>query len=80
VKNKETDEGPFWMNKEQQENSRHDKIILGKSKTRMLRKEELKKLLEAKRLSAKGTANDMIKQAEENGIATKEMTDKVDEG
>jgi hypothetical protein len=37
-------------------------------------------MLEAKGLPAKGTAKDMIKQAEENGIATKEMTDKVDEG
>ncbi len=50
---KETDEGPFWMKKTEQENSRHDKIILGKSKTRTFRKEELKKLLEAKGLQQK---------------------------
>jgi hypothetical protein len=68
------------MNKEQQENSRQNTIILGKSKTRTLRKEELKKMLEVKGLSAKGMAKDMIKQALENGIATKETTDKVDEG
>ena len=37
-------------------------------------------MLEAKGLSAKGTAKEMIKQAEENGIATKQTTDKVDEG
>ncbi len=47
---------------------------------RTLRKWELKKLLEANRLSTKGTAKDMIKQAEENDISTKETTGKVREG
>jgi hypothetical protein len=40
---KEDDDGPFWISKEEKENTRHQKIIQGKSKTRTLRNEELKK-------------------------------------
>jgi hypothetical protein len=54
--------------------------VLRGDKTRTLKKEELKELLEAKGLPAKGMAKDMIKQVEENGIATKETADKVNEG
>jgi hypothetical protein len=35
---KETDEGEFWMNKEEQENSRHDKIILGSKQEHLERR------------------------------------------
>ncbi len=76
----EDDDGSFWMSKEEKENTRQNKIIQGKSKTRALRKEELKELLEAKGLSTKGTAKDMIKRAKVNGISSKETTDKVVEG
>ncbi len=62
---KETDSGPFWMSREEQENTRHDKIIQDKTKIQTLRKEELKKLLEEKGLPTKGTAKDLIKRAEE---------------
>jgi hypothetical protein len=44
---KEDDVGLYWMRKEEKENTRHNKIIKGKSKTRTLRKEELRKLVEA---------------------------------
>jgi hypothetical protein len=77
---KEDDNGTFCMSKEQKENTRHNRIIQEKSKTRTLRKEELKKLLEAKGLSTKRTAKEMIKRAEEDGINSKETMDKVVEG
>jgi len=74
------DNGPFWMSREEQENTRHDKTIQDKTKTRTLRKEELKKLLQEKGLPTTGTAKDMIKRAEENGISSKVTSAKVVEG
>jgi len=77
---KETDDGPFWMSTEQRENTRLDKEVQDKVKTRTLRKEELKKLLEEKGLPVRGTAKDLIKRAEENGISSKVTTAKIIEG
>jgi hypothetical protein len=53
---KSTDEGPFWMKRDEQEKTWYDQIVAGQTKTRTLRKAELKVLLEAKNIPAKGTA------------------------
>ncbi len=76
----ETDDGPFWMSSEERENTRLDKQIQDKVKVRTLQKDELKKLLEEKGLPVRGTAKDLIKRAEENGISSKVTTAKIIEG
>jgi hypothetical protein len=76
----DTDDGPFWMSTEERENTRLDKQVQDKVKTRTLRKDELKKLLEEKGLPVRGIAKDLIKRAEENGISSKVTTAKVIEG
>ena len=45
---KPTDDGPFWMSREQQEKTWHDQVIQGQTRTRTLKKAEMKKLLEEK--------------------------------
>jgi hypothetical protein len=45
---KDTDNGPFWMSREEQENTRHDKVIQDKTKMRTLWKDQLKKLCKKK--------------------------------
>jgi len=73
----DTDDGPFWMSTEECENTRLDKQVQDKVKTRTLQKDELKKLLEEKGLPVRGTAKDLIKRAEENGISSKATMAKV---
>jgi hypothetical protein len=73
----DTDDGPLWMSTEEPENTRLDKQVQDKVKTRTLQKDELKKLLEEKGLPVRGTAKDLIKRAEENGISSKATMAKV---
>jgi hypothetical protein len=70
----------FWMSTEECENTRLDKQVQDKVKTRTLQKDELKKRLEEKGLPVRGTAKDLIKRAEENGISSKVTMAKVVEG
>jgi hypothetical protein len=65
---KSTDEGPFWMTRDEQEKTRHDQLVAGQTKTRTLRKAELKALLEAKNIPVKGTAKELTKLCEDHGI------------
>jgi len=53
---KDTDNGPFWMSREEQENTRHDKVIRDKTKMRTLWKDQLKKTLQEKGLPTTGIA------------------------
>jgi DNA topoisomerase IA len=59
------------MSTEEHENTRLDKQVQDIVKTRTVQKDELKKLLEEKGLPVRGTAKDLIKRAEENGISSK---------
>jgi hypothetical protein len=77
---KSTDEGPFWMTRDEQEKTRHDQLVAGQTKTRTLRKAELKALLEAKNIPAKGTAKELTKLCEDHGILTTVTSNKVIEG
>jgi hypothetical protein len=71
---KDTDNGPFWMSRAEQEKTRHNKIIQDKTKT-------VKTLLQEKGLPTTGTAKDLIRRrAKENGISSKVTSAKVVEG
>jgi hypothetical protein len=76
----ECDAGPFWMNAEEREAKRHDKVKEGTTSTRTLRLEELKILLQEKGLLARGKKTELIKRCEDNGIRTIETTQKIEEG
>jgi len=72
----ECDAGPFWMNAEEREAKRHDKVIEGTTSTRTLRLDELKILLQDKGLLARGKKTELIKRCEDNGIRTVEKNPK----
>jgi hypothetical protein len=36
---KSTDDGPFWMSREEREKTRHDQVIQGQTRTRTLKKQ-----------------------------------------
>jgi hypothetical protein len=73
----EYEAGPFWMNAEEREAKRHDKVKEGTTSTRTLRLEELKILLQEKGLLARGKKTELIKRCEDNGIRTIETTQKI---
>jgi hypothetical protein len=77
---KSTDEGPFWMTRDEQEKTRHDQLVAGQTKTRTLRKAELKALLEAKNIPEKGTAKELTKLCEDHGILMMVTSNKVIKG
>jgi len=77
---KSTDDGPFWMSREEREKTRHDQVIQGQTRTRTLKKTEMKKLLEEKNIPARGTAKELAKLCEDHGILTKIISNKVIEG
>ncbi len=75
-----TDEGPFWITRDEQEKTLHDQIVAGQTKTRTLRKAELKALLEAKNIPVKGTAKELTKLCEDHGILLTVTSNKIIEG
>jgi len=44
------------MSREEREKTPHDQVIQGQTRTRTLKKTEMKKLLEEKKIPARGTA------------------------
>jgi hypothetical protein len=77
---KPTDDRPFWMSREEQEKTGHDQVIQGQTRTRTLKKAEMKKLLEEKNIPARGTAKELAKICEDHGILTRITSYKVIEG
>jgi hypothetical protein len=77
---KATDEGPFWMSPEEREEKRHDREVEGQTKTKKLNKRELALKLQEKGIRTKGTAKELVKLAEDNGIATAITCAKIVEG
>jgi hypothetical protein len=77
---KSTDDGPFWMSREERKKTQHDQVIQGQTRTRTLKKTEMKKLLEEKNIPARGTAKELAKLCEDHGILTKIISNKVIEG
>jgi hypothetical protein len=71
------DNRPFRSSSEECENARLDKQVQDKVETRTLQKDKLKKLLEEKGLSVRGTAKDLIERADKNGISSTLTTAKV---
>jgi hypothetical protein len=68
------------MSREERKKTQHDQVIQGQTRTRTLKKTEMKKLLEEKNIPARGTAKELAKLCEDHGILTKIISNKVIEG
>jgi hypothetical protein len=77
---KPTHDRPFWMSREEQEKTRHDQVIQGQTRTRTLKKAEIKKLSEENYIPARGTGKELAKICEDHGILTRITSCKVIEG
>jgi hypothetical protein len=56
-----SDDGPFWMGREEQEKKRHDVIVEGQTVKRKLTKKELQEILLTRGITAKGRLADLQK-------------------
>ena len=74
------DVGPFWMNKSEQAEKRHDRIIEGQTTKRQYTKEELVKALKEQGIVAKGKKEAVVRIAQEHGLPIEEVKSKIVEG
>ncbi len=68
------------MMRDEQEKTWHDQIVAGQTKTRTLRKAELKALLEAKNIFVKGTAKELTNLCEDHVTLVTVTSNKIIEG
>ena len=68
------------MSPEEREAKRHDREVEGQTRTKKLNKKELALKLQEKGIRTRGTAKELVKLAEDNGIATTITCAKIVEG